>query len=72
MFGFAINSEVIDVLTDETYVDMTVAQYNLINGGKLIFSHYILDFYWEISDRLYQISILYLINVYKTEIVIFS
>ena len=33
MFGFGINSNVIDVLTDETYVNMIVAQYNLINGG---------------------------------------
>ena len=34
MFGFGINSDVINVFNDETYIDMTVAQYNLVNGGK--------------------------------------
>ena len=35
MFGFMIASDEIDVLTDETYVDMTVAQFNFVNGGWL-------------------------------------
>ena len=33
MFGFSINSKLINVLEDETYIDMTVAQYTYINGG---------------------------------------
>ena len=33
MFGFSIDSEEIDVLKDETYIDMTVAQYTFINAG---------------------------------------
>ena len=41
MFGFSINSEVIDVLKDETYIDMTVAQYTFINGGNYIFKIYV-------------------------------
>ena len=36
MFGFSIVSDDIDILNDETYIDMTVAQYNLLNGSKLI------------------------------------
>ena len=54
MFGFAINSKVIDVLTDETYVDMTVAQYNLINGGKfnLFFKFIKYSVSWEQANSL--------------------
>ena len=41
MFGFYVNSKDFDILTDETYLDMTVAQYTIINGIRLIFNNHI-------------------------------
>ena len=52
MFGFAVNSDDIDLDQDETYIKMSVTQYNLLNGSKLSIQLLILDknnylvFYW--------------------------
>ena len=34
MFAFKLATEDFDILTDETYLDMTVAQYNNTKNGK--------------------------------------
>ena len=39
MFGFLLDTE-FDILEDETYIDMTVAQYTIINTSKYeVFIH---------------------------------
>ena len=35
MFGFAVNSKLINLDEDETYIKMSLTQYNILNEGKL-------------------------------------
>ena len=40
MFGFLLDTNDFDILEDETYIDMTVEQYTVINSSKhLVFIH---------------------------------
>ena len=43
MFAFKLATEDFDILTDETYLDMTVAQYNNTKNGKY--------FRWDLSFK---------------------
>ena len=62
MFGFNVISHDFDIYTDETYIDTSVEQVAIINGGKSFYFYikncYSLPYFLKIVNMIFYITYL--------------